>query len=381
MGPMVLLDKSFLKALNLREASILQRHYSPVLCNILMEELISDLSNPKLSGEGQLKEVTRLVAKAKGMNLFTLPDARVLVEASLNGANLPLEPRIPRFGGRESTGHKGATGLVFDPTPEEMLLGNWADGKFSQEDYEIAGQLKRDFIEYDLPASQKEMQRLYPDNAKIDSLESVAVVVDTKMVDFDEWSKVALIANFAGIPADRLKKIKARWEAGGFSRFELFSPYAHYCYRVFSIYFLGITATLISTSKSEKTLIDILYFLYLPFCMVFCSSDNFHRDLFPLFARKNQNFLLGDELKKDLGVIASCHEKMTEKEKLDFERDFGSYPPPILNSCTVEIWRKHMAPWKPGSGNRAAGRTPEENAKVLEELEKITGLKFTNKSK
>ena len=40
-----------------------------------------------------------------------------------------------------------------------------------------------------------------------------------------------------------------------------------------------------------------------------------------------------------------------------------------------------MRPWKPGSGNQAIGRSPEENRRIAEELIKMSGIKWDESSK
>jgi hypothetical protein len=49
--------------------------------------------------------------------------------------------------------------------------------------------------------------------------------------------------------------------------------------------------------------VDIAYLYYLPFCMVFASSDNLHKRVVPLFLRPDQSFVEGPDLKADLKKI------------------------------------------------------------------------------
>ena len=45
------------------------------------------------------------------------------------------------------------------------------------------------------------------------------------------------------------------------------------------------------------------YLFYLPFCMIFISSDKLHKQCAPLFLRTDQQFVWGLELKADLAAL------------------------------------------------------------------------------
>lgn len=70
-------------------------------------------------------------------------------------------------------------------------------------------------------------------------------------------------------------------------------------------------------------------------------------------------------LKKDLQAIRACKSAMSEAEQKYYRENFGSYPPPMPDSITNQIWQHHMRPWKEGSGNRAGQMTEKEEAALL----------------
>ena len=117
---------------------------------------------------------------------------------------------------------------------------------------------------------------------------------------------------------------------------------AFFCYRLGSMFWIGVTSGLIPTSKHEKAIIDHEYIFYLPFVHAFCSSDSFHRDFSPFFLRHDQDFIWGDDLRADLKVISSFNDNMTDDEKKYYAINFGNYPPPIPESITNILWQKHM---------------------------------------
>ena len=67
------------------------------------------------------------------------------------------------------------------------------------------------------------------------------------------------------------------------------------------LFHIAIAAHLISPERpSNRT--DIAYLFYLPFCMMFVSSDKLHRETANLFLRADQEFVWGLDLKDDLTV-------------------------------------------------------------------------------
>ncbi|PWU19988.1 MAG: hypothetical protein C5B49_04970 [Bdellovibrio sp.] len=161
------------------------------------------------------------------------------------------------------------------------------------------------------------------------------------------------------LSAGETATLKAKWEAEGRPDFKQFAQYANYCGRVFALYFLGVTAGLVLTGKKHKTLIDIVYFHYLPFVQIFCSGDKFHRDHFHYFAREDQRFIWGPNLKEDLKQIVAYRKSLCREDRLKYDKELGSYPHFLLNSVTREMWERYCRPWTPVSGNRAIGKSDE----------------------
>ena len=55
------------------------------------------------------------------------------------------------------------------------------------------------------------------------------------------------------------------------------------------------------------------YLFYLPFCVVFVSSDKLHRKCAPLLLRDNQEFVWGPDLKAGLNEINEHYQTYPEK--------------------------------------------------------------------
>src|SRR5437870_3678623 len=113
MGPFLLVDKSAIQGFSKEEIDFLHRHYSVVVCPILIHEIKANLikhpDDPDLSKE----KVAYLAKKAKGFGAFTIDSHNRLNHADLLGAGIQLRPQIPRFDATEVTDADGKKGIVY----------------------------------------------------------------------------------------------------------------------------------------------------------------------------------------------------------------------------------------------------------------------------
>ena len=77
------------------------------------------------------------------------------------------------------------------------------------------------------------------------------------------------------MPEELRQVVVARWKAEGGPPLRNFVPYTTHVLTVDLFFCLGLGADLISRERPSNK-IDIAYLYYLPFCMVFTSSDNLH---------------------------------------------------------------------------------------------------------
>jgi len=350
LGPLILVDKSFLQSLNADEATALNRHYCVFICPILVREILGNLEKANFAPDEALARVIALVNKAAGSSSYVMHDARVMMLNDLLGQPVKLLPGAPRYGAKKLIEPDGSTRAIIPPTEEELLLRRWSTGVFTDEDRRLAKMHNAEIDNYDLPASQHEAQHLYPENKKISSFEEIASSFDRRSRTDDlEWRKIDALARYVPLSTDQTANLRAKWDAEGKPDFRHFAEYANYCGRVWALYFIGLTAELVKTGKKHKTLIDIIYFFYLPFAHVFCSGDNFHRDHFRYFAREDQRFIWGPNLKEDLRQIVAFHKSLKSEDRRKYDKELGSYPPFLLNSVTREMWMKYGPPWAPGN--------------------------------
>lgn len=372
MGPFLLVDKSFIQSLSKEEIDFLDRHYMVLLSPILIQEIGANLKkypdDPSLSK----KKVSLLAKKAKGFDARSIDRYELLCHADLLGAGIPLIPQIPRFNGKMIFTEDGTKGVVYEESFEINLLRQWAEMNFSEKDIKIAEEHVNTIRDYDLEKSRQVMAKIYPENTRFRSFDELISWIDHANSSIsDQGMLIEAKLRVLRLPKPEQVKIMSRWEKKGKPPFRAFAPYAYYCYRLNSIFWIGITSGLIPTSKKAKVIIDYQYLFYLPFSHAFCSGDNFHRTFSEYFLRCDQEFIWGQDLRSDLHNIFLCYLNMTADEKLYYEKEFGSYPPPMQESITVDLWRKHMRPWTPGSGNLAIDMTNEEKKRLSKRINQI----------
>ena len=140
----------------------------------------------------------------------------------------------------------------------------------------------------------------------------------------------------ARIPEDDAKQIYNLWLSKDMPLLRKFAPYAHYCSLVYTAFYLGLANRLIGTRSTNR--IDLEYILYLPFCKLFCSNDNFHKQFVPLFLDETQDFIGGTVFKADIKRINDHWHCLSEKDR----KESGDYPPDWEDSITNRLWKKHM---------------------------------------
>ena len=91
---------------------------------------------------------------------------------------------------------------------------------------------------------------------------------------------------------------------------------------------------------------DISYLFYLPFCMIFTSSDRLHERCVPLFLRPDQEFISGRDLKADLIRIVDHFNAVPEVEKEKGLYAFAEKPPTEGNFLIASLWDHYLPNWR-----------------------------------
>jgi len=380
MGPTIILDKSAVQALSQREIDFLFKHYYVVITPILLSEIQGDLTKSP-NDEGLSKaQVQQLSKKLLPEDSVVNVHYRYPCMSSLVGYCVPMDgrPIVPQGIPVEAPGL--GKGLVLDETEIRGILCDWQQGIFSDEDRAKAKRWRETVQRLNVETLRRRIKSLLPDMPKIRDIQHLTSEVEKLTSSPDPEFQLRLlsasIASVGGTSQKLLNKIFQRWHDEGLPRFKHFARYAFHCLRADLTFYIGLACDLFSTRPSN--FIDLEYIYYLPFCTVFCSGDEFQKDICHLFLRKdqslahmNQEFIGRDELKRDLRWIADEWDRLSESEKFEREASYGNYPPVNLQSVTYQVWQKYMRPRGPSSGNLAIGMTKEQQESMMDRLRPV----------
>jgi len=148
------------------------------------------------------------------------------------------------------------------------------------------------------------------------------------------WALISL-----NVPYYSHQDIQKCWSIAGHPPLPEYAPYAAYVLTVELFFHIAVAANLIS-SKRPSNRVDIAYLFYLPFCMMFVSSDRLHRSCAPLFLRDNQEFVWGQDLKRSLSQINEHYLQLPETTKKKGVVSFASYLPPTEDPLMQLLWNR-----------------------------------------
>lgn len=373
MGPTIILDKSTLQSLSQKENYFLFKHYFVVVTRVLIIEILADLKKGtnKKSPEAQ---VQLLASKLLSMDSIINAHYVEVCVLSLLGENIPMIGQAFVTGGipLETPNAFGEKGIFLDEPLERKALRNWQEGNFSETERLLAEEWRKTIQELNLEEDKKRLSLLFKDLPKQKNFEELEKLIESKISNPNPEIQFTLIGSFIediGLPRKVKDIIYKRWLEGGLPTFRDFAPYAFYCFKVLSIFKLGLYSDLITTRNTNR--IDLEYLFYLPFCMVFSSGDRFHIESSKLFLRDDQNFIDSGTLKRDLQWISDEWDNLSEAEKEERASEYGSYPPNNPESVTYNVWKKLMKPWEPGSGNKVIKMTEDEQKRIIESMRPV----------
>lgn len=373
MGPMIILDKSALQALSHREVGFLSKHYTIVVTPVLIVEVLANLAKGDQADFS--REAVRMLAdKLNPIDAKINVHYRLICIDNLLGGHTPVDGRPVLGGAVPITAKDGSRGVFIDESPEAKAIMRWRRGIFSDDEMSSAQEWRESARAIDLEGQRRMVREALGGTPAIKSVEELGRLVDqmlTAPTSERQWLNIAQFMDAIRMPTDGSRWVRARWESAGRPPFRAFAPYAFYCARANLVFGLGVVSGVVTTRPTNR--IDLEYLYYLPFCYVFCSGDDLHVSLSKLFLRqeegyKRQRFVHRDELKKDLQWLVSDWDGLDEAEKEKRIDDYGSYPPDREDSVTYQLWKSHMRPRKPGSGNLLRKMSKEDQEKLMEQM-------------
>jgi hypothetical protein len=344
LGPITLVDKCAIQALNPKEVFYLDRYYSLVISPILLRELLSTLAKEPEEDKDWEKTLSILASKVDTLNSYIPPNALRMARANLLGGDVPLTGQIPLAGGKTVRSRDGTYGAIFEEQPEKAILRDWKRGEFSEVTKKAAQVIREMDHSVDLSKLQKRIEEQIKNFPNFDQLSELIKWLDDTY--FNQVSQEYHLRNaaLATLNQTETDSLIERWRACGSPAFKEFCPYAFYFYRCNTIYFVGLGKGVIRTSKKANTHLDMQYIYYLPFCMAFTTGDKFLLEFAKFFVRPNQVIIPGDTLKKDLKKVQEFFLNISDEQKKTVRDEFGAYPPEEGAPLTAALWEQLMAP-------------------------------------
>lgn len=305
MRPYLLIDKSTFKSLSPSEVEPLKNTYSVVVPTELIMEILASSQESERDKTLSVKEIIQLSKKLLDCDPTFSMRYEDLGALSLLGFDIPMTREA--FTDTSLIQTLMISDALLVGIRNREMLKNWANGDFT----------KRDEIGASSYRNVKNPVRLFENFKKefkepfreLRTLKNYGQVVLTANHYFFKDDQVFQQSLFSmamkrmgrHVPKSRHYEIEKRWKARNSPLFFDFAPYAGHIYLIELIYILGISSNVIPTNR---TFIDMMYFFYLPFCHVFSSGDDFHKNLCPLLLRDDQKFIQGELLKGELKSLA-----------------------------------------------------------------------------
>jgi len=344
MGPITLFDKSFLQSLSVDESVWFDNFFYSVVYPMFYVETLADLSK-STSNRSPFQEVGIIADKFPEMHGTPTAYHRGLSIADLMGDTVPMTGQIPLSGGRvvKSGNRKG---VVYDQLPEAEAFLRWQKREFLDVERLFAHKWREDLRSLDLDAVGDGFRSLGINGKNCKSLAEAKSIADAFVNGSDkQFERMKLAAVFLNIPKYLHRPILERWSSVNYPPLARYAPYAAYILTVEIFFQISLAANLISSQRPSNRS-DILYLYYLPFCMVFISSDRLHRRCAPLFLRKDQDFGWGEDLKRDLADLNQHYQQLPSEEKEAGLSACARYPVPDTNSLLNSLWDRHIPNWR-----------------------------------
>ena len=334
----IIIDKSTFQLLSYPELLKLSNYYKHNITPILVMEILGDLK--KGVSVGQLPSDIRVkdfASKLFPMNTIVNAHYEKLVRHDLLNGKVPLDGRPNTGVEKVVQSETGMKGFLLEETEEEKAIYKWKDGKFAEADHKLSELWRASTTEESLLVKLQSAIKEQNGSLKLKSYSELDTLVTETLNQPDKQDVflAKLIDNY-GLFGDTGNKIFNRWLEAGRPLIREFAPYAYHCLRVDMIFLLGLQSHLIGTRPTNR--VDMEYLYYLPFCNVFSSNDKIHKNITPLLLRKDQHFISGEELKKDLKMIVEYLETGGDELK----RKYNHEPPILPDSLTFRLWKEYF---------------------------------------
>lgn len=365
MKPIALFDKSFLQSLTLDEAVWFDHFFIANVCPIFYAETLADLAKEMGPEKSALREVQIIADKYPETSGIPNAYHGAICLTELLGEQVPMTGQILPRGVRVVETTSGPA-YVYKDSAEAEAFDRWGAGKFAQLEHDYA-RVWRDAIPELDPAQIGELiVDLGIDLSGCNDL-SKAKTLAINLISGRILATDPIQFAFSMLtPSEEHRnRIISRWANAGCPPLLNFAPYTAHVLTVEFFFYFATARKLISERTSNR--IDMAYLFYLPFCQVFVSSDNLHRRVAPLFARDDQEFVWGLELKSSLLKLNVHYSRLPDAVKETGILSFAQKPPTGIETLVTRLWDKCWPGWR----REQKKKKPDHTDEVLRQIKEI----------
>lgn len=366
MGPITLFDKSFLQSLSVDESMWFDHFFVANVCPIFCIETLADLEKSVYQGRTPEQEVGIIADKFPEMH--GLPNVRHtdICRANLLGDSIPMNGKIYlpacRF---VKSGNK--KGIVFEKTAEMEAFLRWQRRDYNAIERQSAKFYRSALQELNFDEIDKVIGAQGCSCKTIEEAKALAQSLVSSLDKRNDIMNLALIImNFSDLGH---LKILQHWNLIGCPLLINFAPYIAYVLEIQLFFRIATMANLI-TGDQLSNQVDIAYLFYLPFCMLFVSSDRLHQKCAPLFLRDDQEFIWGEDLKKDLRKLNAHYLQIPDSTRNKGIMSFAPHPPKQFDFLITRIWDRHLPKWRELEEEKESN-TPVNGSEIVREINEI----------
>lgn len=364
MGPVLIFDKSFLQGIDADEAVWLDHFFICNIVPIFYVETLADIAKNYSGKKIPDDVVANLAYKTPDLNSKSNVYHTSLLAGELTKRHpVPVNGQIPLSGGQVlELGDKH--GVMYQESPEEEALRRWQQKDFWNLERNLARKWREDLSKLDLHKIHEEFQKFFPlDKPK--TFENLKRRVDSYLENSSTEATLDFGLRLLNVPDKVIGEVISKWKSLQKPRIEEFAPYFNHMISVQFFFCMAVAADLISTSD-HNNVTDFAYLYYLPFCNVFTSGDNLHKDVAPLFLRSDQIFVTAKDLKEDLRHINEYYIESTDGKELKNIYELANQLP-LDNSFLVTKIHNKCFP----KSDKAKPRNSTSDPEALNIMEKI----------
>lgn len=372
MGPIALFDKSFIQSLSLDESTWFDHFFYPSICPLFYVETLADLTkNNNSSGRSGEDEVRIIASKTPALSGGLCAHHGELCISNLLGHRIPMTGQIPVAGGRRVKADVGRRGVIFDPSPEVQAFSRWQKSEFQDVERRFAAGWRQMLTTLDLPAVAEGMRKLGINPRDCRSVEMAhSMAIDLVRRHDKPFEQMALLFAFVGISPQYKSPILERWAIDNYRPLTEYAPYAAHVLVVELFFQIALGANLISADRASNR-IDIAYLFYLPFSMIFVSSDKLHRRCAPTFLRNDQQFVWGPDLKSELSRVNNDFSILPIEVLEQGLMKFAKVPTGDESNLLISLWDKYTPGWR-RQEEVPISISAEKQKKLVQHLRKLT---------